>query len=289
MNYRHIYHAGNICDVIKHIVASMLLDYLRQKDSAFFVLDTHAGIGLYDLLDERAQKTDEAKSGILKLLASKPQGMTELEPYRKALAHSNPLWNPLKGIESFRFYPGSPRIVESMLCPQDRLVLCELHDEDIIDLRRSMARSSQTAVHHRDGFEALKAFLPPPEKRGLVIIDPPYETLDEFQKLATAIADAHKRWPQGMFLIWYPVKDRPALWNFHDALMDTGIPKQLIAEFIYQAEDRTDRLNGSGMILINPPWRMDERLRDLLPRLHKMLETAYQGTDIRWLVGEVET
>ncbi len=284
MNYRHIYHAGNICDVVKHSVLAMLLEHLRGKEAGFCVLDTHAGVGLYDLQDSRAAKTKEAEAGILKLLSAAP--LPELDPYYGALGRHNPGWSPAQGREGFRFYPGSPLLVADMLRPQDRLIACELHDEDAQELQKQMGRNKQVAIHHRDGYEALRAFLPPVEKRGLVVIDPPYEKPNEMTTLVQAVAEAHRRWPQGMFMLWYPVKERPALWTFHEALVATGISKQLCAEFIFQEETRADRLNGSGLILINPPWRTDERLQALFPALHERLETSYRGSAVRWLVGE---
>jgi 23S rRNA (adenine2030-N6)-methyltransferase len=281
MNYRHIYHAGNICDVVKHAVLALLVEHLRGKEAAFCVLDTHAGIGLYDLDDPRAAKTAEAQSGILRLLAVRP--LPEMAAYDSVLQKLNPDWKTGTP-EGFRFYPGSPLLAYHLLRPQDRLVACELHEDDARELRRHFHQHKQAQIHHRDGYEALRAFLPPAEKRGLVLIDPPYENTNEFGHLAQAIAEAYKRWPQGIFMIWYPIKDRPSIWRFHEALIATGIPHQLCAEFIYEEETRADRLNGGGHIIINPPWQMDEKLRSLFPALHKTLETGFRGCEVKWLV-----
>jgi len=285
MNYRHIYHAGNICDVVKHAVLTLLIAHLRSKDKAFFILDTHAGIGLYDLHDPRATKTAEAQDGIYKLLASTP--LPELGDYYSVLQKLNPEWKPEQPetTAQFRYYPGSPLLALHLLEPRDRLVACELHEEDYHELRQYL-HHKQAQVHHRDGYEALRAFLPPAEKRGLVLIDPPYESIDEFERLPKAIVDAHQRWPQGQFVIWYPIKERPAIWRFHEALMATGIPKQLCTEFIFEEETRHDRLNGCGLILINPPWQMDEKLRSLFPALHKAMQTPYHGITVKGLTGE---
>ena len=284
MNYRHIYHAGNLCDVVKHVVLVMLLEHLRGKDSAFCILDTHAGVGLYDLNDARAAKTAEAEAGIISLL--KAGTNPEFSSYINALREHNPAWNAEKGSDGFQFYPGSPLLARHFLRPQDRLIACELHIEDAAELRRAIGRAKNIAVHHRDGYEALRAFLPPVEKRGLVVIDPPYEQPDELSRLVTEIAAAHQRWPQGMFMIWYPVKERPSLWTFHEALAASGIPKMLCAELLFQDESRSDRLNGSGLILINPPWQMDERLRIVFPLLHDMLRTQHRESVVKWLRGE---
>lgn len=283
MNYRHIYHAGNICDIVKHTMLVSCLDYLRLKDKGFCVLDTHAGIGLYDLKDERALKTNEAAEGIYKLLDSPP--LTQLSSFYDSLKKINTNWNPddLTTTKNFQFYPGSPNLIYLKLRPQDRMIACELHPEDCEDLRYLLGYHKQVQVHHRDGYEALRAFLPPPEKRGLVLIDPPYERSDEFEELSTHIQQAHQRWPSGMFLVWYPIKERPAIWRFHEKLATTGIAQILCAEFIYMEESRTDRLNGSGCIIINPPWTFEKELPLLFQDLHQCLDSPYRGTSVKWL------
>jgi len=273
VNYRHIFHAGNICDVVKHAVLTLLLEHLRSKDGAFCILDTHAGVGLYDLQDPRAAKTNEAQGGIYKLLAASP--LPALEYYYAVLQKLNP--------GAFRYYPGSPLLAYNLLRSQDRLIACELHDEDYRELRRQFRDHKQAHIHHRDGYEALRAFLPPEEKRGLVLIDPPYEQPDEFENLVEAIKQTHQRWPHGQCLIWYPIKERPAIWRFHEALAATGIPKQLCAEFVFEEETRHDRLNGSGLILINPPWQMEDKIKQVFDALHQALQTNHHGTNLQWL------
>jgi 23S rRNA (adenine2030-N6)-methyltransferase len=276
MNYRHIFHAGSICDVVKHAVLTLALASLRSKDKPFCVLDTHAGIGLYDLEDERARKTGEAEAGILRLLAAEP--LPELDDYYRILRELNP--------DGFRFYPGSPLIERRMLREHDRLILCELHEEDYAALKKQFRNDDQAHIHHRDGYEALGAFLPPAEKRGLVLIDPPFEQTDEFAHLATVLIETQARWPQGTLLAWYPVKERPAVWGFHEALLAAGMPKMFYAEFIYQDETRADRLNGCGIVAVNPPWRLDEKLQRLFAALHKALKTDVHGVAVKWLTDE---
>ncbi len=283
MNYRHIFHAGNICDIVKHVVLVLLIDHLRVKDKPFFLLDTHAGIGIYDLQHLSALKTGEAQNGIYRLIATKPQPL--LNEYYKILHKLNPAWLPEQP-DTFRYYPGSPIIARQMMRAKDRLVLCELHIEDHYELKRQFLEDTQVHVHRRDGYEALRAFLPPDEKRGLVLIDPPYEDANEFEHLVSALTASLKRWPLGQYLIWYPVKDRPAIWRFHEALAATGIQKQLSAEFIFQEEIHGDKLNGSGFILINPPWQFEEKLKQLFPLLHQALHTPHQISQIKWLIGE---
>ena len=214
MNYRHIYHAGNRCDVVKHAILTLVLAHLRKKEKGFAVLDSFAGTGLYDLNDPRAQKTGEANGGILNLLDS--PALPALANYMGVLLKMNPLWDG-KSAEGFRVYPGSPLIAFHMLREQDRLMACELHPEDAEALRTLAPADKRVQIHHRDWYEALGAFLPPPEVRGLALIDPPYEQPDEFDALVKRIAEAHRRWASGIFMIWYPIKDRPAIWKFHKA------------------------------------------------------------------------
>jgi len=277
MNYRHIFHAGNICDTVKHVVLTRLMGHLHSKDKPFCVLDTHAGIGLYDLTDSRALKTGEAQDGIFKLIAASP--LPALADYYRILRKLNRDWPHV------RFYPGSPVIVRQMLRPQDRLIACELHPEDAEALRCQFRNDRQAHIHLRDGYDALSAFLPPPEKRGLVLIDPPFEERDEFEKLATALKAAHSRWAAGIFMLWYPIKDRPAIWRFHEAMVATGIPKQLVAEFTYDEAAGTDQLIGCGFLLINPPWKLDEELGTLFPALHEALATKHRGASVKWLTA----
>ncbi len=280
MNYRHIFHAGNRCDVVKHSILTLLLRRLREKEKGFAVLDTHAGTGLYDLNDPRAQKTDEAALGIKSLLSA--EKIPALSDYYDVLRKLNPLWTG-DGLDGFRVYAGSPLFTFHMLRKQDREMVCELHPEDAEALRLLTPADKRLQIHSRDGYEALSAFLPPPEKRGLVLIDPPYEKPDEFETVFKRLAEAHRRWPTGIFMVWYPIKDRPAIWNFHEALAASGIPKILRADFVYDAETRTDFLSGSGMIVINPPWKLDEELRELFSSLHKAMKTNYAENTLCWL------
>ncbi len=283
MNYRHIFHAGNRCDVVKHALLTLALRHLHAKDGAFAVCDTHAGIGFYDLKDPRAQKTGESAQGIISLLNA--PALPALADFTAVLRIMNPLWDG-KSAEGFRVYPGSPFFAYHMLRKQDRLAACEKHPEDAETLRLQAPKDRRFQIHFRDGFEALHAFLPPPEKRGLVLIDPPYEEPDEFAEVVKNVAKAYRRWPGGIFMIWYPVKDRPAIWQFHEALANSGIPKILCAEFIYHEDIRADRLNGCGMIVINPPWKLGKEISALFPALHEALKTEYKGIVLKQIAGE---
>lgn len=298
MNYRHSYHAGNFADVLKHTVLALILDYLCRKPAPYMVLDTHAGTGVYDLAAPQSQRTGEYQHGITRLWAPAFAWPAGLLPYRAALlaAQVPPLSTHAAssgggaGVwagDVPRYYPGSPAIARHFLRPQDRLLLNEYHPEDARQLKRSMAGQRQIAVHSLDGYRTLKAFLPPPERRGLVLIDPPFEQADEWAQLVAALVTGYRRWPTGIYALWYPIKERAAVWRFQEALERTAIPRQLMVELTVHPENDHTRLNGCGMLLVNPPWQLDETLAALLPVLHCALAVAGAGsTRVEWLVPE---
>ncbi|HYG85213.1 MAG TPA: 23S rRNA (adenine(2030)-N(6))-methyltransferase RlmJ [Azospirillum sp.] len=278
MNYRHAFHAGNFADVMKHAVLAMIVEHLRAKPAPFCILDTHAGVGRYDLASEPAQRTREYEDGIARLYGQ-PLPHPALTPYLDAVAALNP-------DGGLRWYPGSPRLARVLLRPQDRLVLSELHPDDARALKRDFSGDAQVAVHHMDAYLALKAHLPPKERRGLVLIDPPFEEPDEFARLAAGLTRAHKRWSTGIYAIWYPIKERPAVWRFEEVLAEAGIPRILITELTIHPEDTHLRLNGCGMAIVNPPWKLDEALAEVLPALHAALPGTGGGSRVSWLVPE---
>lgn len=282
MNYRHAYHAGNFADVVKHATLALLIEHLKAKDAPFCVLDTHAGVGRYDLSSVEAQKTGEFRDGVLRLLARDPATLpAELEPYLAVVRALN------QGRPGLRWYPGSPRLALDLLRPQDRLVLLELHPEDARTLAALFAGDARVDVHNTDGYIGLKAFLPPKPRRGLVLVDPPFERKDEFTRLARGLRQAHRRWATGQYLLWYPIKDRPPVRAFHDELKAAGIARILIAEFLLRPATDPERLNGCGLVLVNPPWRMDATLAALLPKLAPVLGAARGGgAHVDWLVPE---
>jgi len=277
MNYRHIYHAGNFADVFKHAVVTLIVQRLKDKPAPFAVLDTHAGAGLYDVQGAEAQKTGEFARGFGQL-AGQGDLPAELTPYLAAVAAANHGGGR-------RYYPGSPVLVRALLRPQDRLMACELHPEDAAELKRHFHGDKQAQVHHRDGYEALAALLPPQERRGLVLIDPPFEAPGERRQVAQALTQAHARWPQGIYAIWYPVKRRAEAGLFHAELANTGVRRQLLAEMLVRGDDAPEALNGCGMVIVNPPFQLHETLGRVLPALHKKL-SAEGGTAIRFLVPE---
>ncbi len=285
LNYRHAYHAGNFADVVKHAVLALLIERLKAKDSAFCVLDTHAGIGRYDLRSAPAQKTGEFRSGILRLLEHDPRSLpAELKPYLGAVRALNGGAQFSAG--GLRWYPGSPRLVRSLMRRQDKLTLLELHPEDAASLAELFARDRQVTVRQADGYIGLKALLPPPERRGLVLIDPPFEKRDEFDRLVKGLRQAYRRWATGLYLLWYPIKDRAPVESFHAALKAAGIPRILVIEFLLRPAEDAERLNGCGLILVNPPWKSEEALGSLLPSLAEILAEEAATTRVEWLVPE---
>ncbi|HUO13101.1 MAG TPA: 23S rRNA (adenine(2030)-N(6))-methyltransferase RlmJ [Caulobacteraceae bacterium] len=259
MNYRHAFHAGNHADVFKHAALSLILEHLRRKPAPFAVVDTHAGVGVYDLTSESAQKTREFEAGVGRIfgrdLASAPR-------YAELLRAMNPA-----GLAT---YPGSPEIVRRMLRDDDRLVACELHPAEVAELRARYRSDPRVAVHHRDGYEAVVALTPPPERRGLVLIDPPFEDPDETTKLGAALAAGLRKWPTGVFAAWHPVKDGRIGDLLAGAAAVGGFPKTLRAEFCALPRDGV-AMAGGGLLIANAPWKLDEKLEALCRELASLL------------------
>lgn len=277
LSYRHAFHAGNFADVFKHVLLTHLIGALRRKDKPFRVLDSHAGAGRYDLHSAPARKNREFTDGIGRLW--RRSGLSpQLGEYLDRVRALNPGGK-------LRWYPGSPRIARDLLRPGDRLVLTELHPTDHALLRAEFADDRQVAVHHADGYAALKALLPPPERRGLVLLDPAYELRDEFDRLAEAVRLIHHRWAGGIVAVWYPILDRAPSLRFQRTLRESDIPGILCAELGLYPYDGPPGLHGCGMIIVNPPWRVDETLDRLLPELLRCLGVGDDGqTRLEWLV-----
>jgi 23S rRNA (adenine2030-N6)-methyltransferase len=265
VNYRHAYHAGNFADVFKHVVLTRVVEYLKRKDAAFRVIDTHAGIGLYDLSGEEAQRTGEWRNGIGRLAGQRFKSEVEalLRPYLDTVGLEN-----RGGIAE---YPGSPLVARRLLRKQDRLFAIELHPEDAARLKALFAGDVQVRVMELDGWLALGAQLPPKEKRGLVLIDPPFEESGEFERMALGLTKAHRRWLGGVFALWYPIKDRKAVADFRKTLRDSGIPKILDASFHIGGPSAEAVLDGCGMVVVNPPYTLADELKIVLPALTGVL------------------
>ena len=283
LSYRHAYHAGNFADVHKHMVLSLLVQSLLHKESPFCYVDSHAGAGRYDLHAPEAQKNTEHQQGIQRL-CQQNEIPEALRPYLAAVQAVNRPENK----SAPRYYPGSPYIVRHFLRPQDRMVLTELHPTEFQQLRQEFANDPQVAVHHLDGYQGLKAFLPPPERRGLVLIDPAFERRDESAHMVASVQIALKRWTHGLYALWLPITNRAAAADFYNRLEKIGLRKILISELCVRAPVTARQLNGSAMIIINPPWQLDKTLEGVLPWLNRML--AIDGEEgshrVEWLVGE---
>jgi 23S rRNA (adenine2030-N6)-methyltransferase len=262
MNYRHGFHAGNFADVLKHVVLALIVRHLTQKAAPFRYIDTHAGIGVYDLNHDQARRTGEWRGGVGRLWDAEipPEAAALLEPWRAAIASVN-------AADALRNYPGSPEVVRALSRPDDRLVLCELHPEDAGTLGRRYGRDERVRVVEIDGWTGLNAYVPPKERRGLVLIDPPFEEGGELERMVDALARAHRKWATGTYVLWYPVKDPRETAIFRKRLQDTGIPSILGVELMIQRPDDTSRLNGTGLIVVNPPWTLGRDLQIVLPVL----------------------
>jgi 23S rRNA (adenine2030-N6)-methyltransferase len=279
MNYRHAYHAGNFADVVKHAVLCRVLLHLRGKPAAFRVLDTHAGAGVYDLAGLEASRSGEWRHGIARLQQASVAAEVGalLAPYLDVVAAHN-------GDGRLTSYPGSPALVRAWLRSQDRLVACELEPRAAVALAHNL-RGRNVRVVAIDGWTALTAYLPPKERRGLVLIDPPFEQPGEFARLADRLAAAYRKWATGLYLLWYPIKDRRECENFGRRLADSGIGKTLRAELTI--DDRADRLAGAGLVLVNPPWTLEHELSVLLPALAAIPAPGCPGTfRLGWLTPE---
>jgi 23S rRNA (adenine2030-N6)-methyltransferase len=281
MNYRHAFHAGNFADVFKHAVLARVIAYLKQKPAAFRVIDTHAGEGLYDLAGTEASRTGEWRDGIGKLLAAAPPPALRdlLAPYLEAVASFN-------AGGAVTLYPGSPALVRHWLRTQDRLIVCEAEPVAARALANRMRGDHRVKAIAIDGYTALNAYVPPKERRGLVLTDPPFEQPDEFARLADGLAGAHRKWPTGHYLVWYPIKDTRAADGFARDLTRRGIARMLRAELTVAPVRAGEKLSGSGLIIVNPPWTLEDELAVLLPALADILAVGEGGTRLDRLAGE---
>jgi 23S rRNA (adenine2030-N6)-methyltransferase len=266
MNYRHAFHAGNFADVFKHIIIARILTHLREKAAPFRVIDTHAGEGLYDLAGEEASRTGEWRDGVGRLAAAKlPADAARLvAPYLAALHACNPTG-------ALRYYPGSPVLVRHLLRPQDRLIACEVEPRAAAALSRHLRGSATAKLMRIDGWIALTAYVPAKERRGLVIVDPPFEQPDDLIRLADGVTAAYRKWPTGVYLMWYPVKGREGPDRFVKKLRRAGIEKCLRVEFAVAPPGPAGGLSACGVIVVNPPWRLATEIRIFAPPLVDLL------------------
>ncbi len=278
LSYQHEYHAGNHADVLKHAVLTLVIRALQRKPGAIRVLDGHAGSGAYDLGSREARRNAEHQQGIARLLdTAAPPG--ELNDYLGVVRAMN------RG-GALRFYPGSPALARALLRPGDHLELLELHPRAVAALRRRFGGDRQVHIHERDCFEGLPALCPPPERRGVVLIDPSYEVKDDLRRVAGLLAACHHRWPAGVYMVWYPLLAERAAQRFPEKIAATGIRRIYRAELRVQA-DGFAGLRGSGMLVVNLPFGLETSIASLLPWLAERLAIAGPGRSLaHWLVPE---
>jgi len=321
MNYRHAFHAGSFADVVKHATLARILTHLLAKPAAFRVIDTHAGAGLYDLRGEEASRSGEWHAGIEQLLSASiaPAVHALLKPYLDVVAalnatppfvpakagtqgHSSsqstlPLDSRLRGNErmerpsfgaqyALTTYPGSPALVRAFLRAQDRLLACELEPKAYAALAHNLARDRRIKTVAIDGWVALNAYVPPPERRGVAVIDPPYEEAEDFVRLAQSLELAHRKWASGIYLLWYPIKGRQEPDALARSLKRSGIASILRAELAVAATPAEGPLGGCGLIIVNPPWTLADELSVLLPALAKALSSRNSNHRLDWITGE---
>jgi len=277
MNYRHAFHAGNFADVIKHIVLVRILTYLQEKQAAFRVIDTHAGAGLYDLTGKEAERSGEWLTGIARVMQARfsPAAIELVMPYLDIVRAFNPQ-------RDLKAYPGSPLIARALLRPQDRLTACELEPNARKQLIEALRRDTQARVVDLDGWMALPAFVPPNERRGLVLIDPPFEAKDEFERMASGFATAFAKWPTGSYLLWYPAKSRRATDQLAQQVAEITASaaspgRCLRLEFSVAPQVADTALTSAGLLIVNPPWTLADELKVILPELEKPLGQGGAG------------
>jgi len=280
MNYRHAFHAGGFVDVMKHVTLTRLIEYLKLKPAAFRMIDTHAGIGRYSLTGDEAKRSPEWLDGIDRLLRAeiRPAAKTLLQPYLDAVMSENPNGTLAR-------YPGSPLLARRLFRPQDRLSALELHPADYRRLRDLFEGDVQVRVTELDGWLALNAYVPPKEKRGLVLVDPPFEEPGEWGRLVEGLGKAHRKWATGIYLLWYPLKEPREVNGFVADLKATGIARMLRAELTV-APALAGTLYGSGLIVVNPPYTLEGELRTVLPALAEVLQQGKAGHRLEWIRGE---
>lgn len=326
MNYRHQFHAGNFADVMKHVLLGQLIQALQRKEKGLLILDTHSGRGSYDLAAAGTgltlQRSPEHPGGIGRLLAedggqrtedrertadlgrsSRPSAIshppTAISPPPSALPPPpSAIADYVTAVRAFdqaqgnlgaalRFYPGSPWIARRLMRPQDRLALCEMQDDECLALRAAFAGEARTAVHELDGYTALRAMLPPPEKRALVLIDPPYEAQDEWARVVSGLGGALQRFPSGVYAVWYPLTGRARLEAFAEEFLSLRPPPTLVAELEIAGEDAGLRLRGCGLVILNPPWQFEAEAKPVLEWMARELAQAPGArATLRWLVPE---
>jgi 23S rRNA (adenine2030-N6)-methyltransferase len=284
MNYQHAFHAGNFADVHKHVVLTLILEHLRAKPAAFRVIDSHAGTGRYDLFGPEAARSGEWRDGVARLVGA-VDALRETAAYELLKVYLD-IVGALNAPGELRLYPGSPLIAKTLLRPQDRLIACELEPRAGASLKTVLRGDPRVKVLALDGWTAIKANVPPKERRGLVLIDPPFEDAGDFAKLSGALGEAHRKWPGGIYMLWYPIKERDAADALARRLRRLAVAKILRCEITLGPSRADAGLVGSGLIVVNPPYTLERDLKVLLPVLIRLL-SPQAAWRLDWLTREI--
>ena len=286
LSYRHAFHAGNFADVLKHSVLTLVLDYMTRKEKGFHYIDSHAGAGMYQLADEYSQKTSEYKEGIAKLVNERnlPEALPDALP--EALKPYVSLINQLNGNSKLEIYPGSPGIAKAFMRRQDSSHLFELHPTDIEHLTDFCHRWKKSFVKQSDGYQGVLGLLPPPSRRGVVLIDPPYELKEDYQKAVNTIIKAYKKFATGTYILWYPVVHRTRVNEMVSSFTQSEVKNLLQLEFCLSTDTDEYGMTGSGLFIVNPPWQLSEQMSEVLPYLKETLGNDSSSFCVELLIAE---
>ena len=279
LSYRHAFHAGNFADVLKHSVLTLVLEYMTRKDKGFYYIDSHSGAGMYQLSDEYAQKTGEYKDGIAKLIENDdlPEA---LQPYIDLVKDLN------RETEELSLYPGSPGIARQFTRRQDSAHLFELHPTDLEHLKEYSQRWNKSHVKQSDGYQGVLGLVPPPNRRGVVLIDPPYELKEDYLKAVRTIVNAYKKFATGTYILWYPVVKRELVEQMQDAFTKSEVRNLLQVEYCQQADTDEYGMTGTGLFIVNPPWQLNSQLDEILPYLKANLGNSESQYSVKQLIAE---
>lgn len=279
LSYRHAFHAGNFADVLKHSVLTLVLDYMTRKDKGFYYIDSHSGAGIYQLSDEYAQKTGEYKNGIAKLIENDdlPEA---LQPYIDLVKNLN------KETEELTLYPGSPGIARQFTRRQDSVHLFELHPTDIEHLKAYSQRWNKSHVKQSDGYQGVLGLVPPPNRRGVVLIDPPYELKEDYLKAVRTVVNAYKKFATGTYILWYPVVKRELVEQMQNAFTKSEVRNLTQVEYCQDADTEEYGMTGTGLFIVNPPWQLTSQLDEVLPYLKTKLGHTESQYSVKQLINE---
>ena len=278
LSYRHAFHAGNFADVLKHAVLTNVLEYMTRKDKGYTYIDSHSGAGMYQLTEEYAQKTGEYKQGIAKLINN--------DDIPEALEEYIALIQSFNQAEELKLYPGSPAVAKEFSRRQDSAHLFELHSTDINYLTEFCQRWSKSHVKQSDGYQGILSLLPPPSRRGVVLIDPPYELKEDYAKAVKTIISAYKKFATGTYILWYPVVKRELIDKMREQFIASDVKNVLQVEFCMQKDTDAYGMTGTGLFVVNPPWQLTQQLEAIMPYLKDKLGDSQSSYSLEQIIEE---